>query len=112
MTVIVGSAQTVVLYGQSYSSFYVGSNGYLTFTRSDMDYTENLTDHFNTARISVLFDDLNPSVSGQISWKQLSDRVVVTWDAVPEIATSIVAQLIAVRRKGIANTPRYDKATQ
>ena len=88
MTVNVGSAQSVVLYGQSYYSFFVGSNGYLTFTQFDTDYTENLPDHFRTARVSVLFDDLNPSLSGRISWKQLPDRMVVTWEAVPEIATN------------------------
>ena len=79
--------KTARLYGQSYGNFYVGSNGYITFTQSDTDYSETLADHFDTARISVLFDDLNPSVSGQVSWLQLSDRAVVTWEAVAEIGT-------------------------
>ena len=96
MTVLVGSAQSVVLYGQNYNSFFVGSNGYLTFTQFDTDYTENLPDHFRTARISVLFDDLNPSLSGQVSWQQLPDRVVVTWEAVPEPKVVIASGACAI----------------
>ena len=85
--VTLSSGRMVILYGQSYSSFYVGSNGYITFTQPDTDYSETLADHFDTPRISVLFDDLNPSASGQVSWRQLSDRVVVTWEAVAEYGT-------------------------
>ncbi len=88
VNVSLGSGKTVALYGQSYGSFYVGSNGYLTFTQSDTDYSESWADHFDTPRISALFDDLDPSAGGQVSWKQLSDRVVVTWEAVPEVGTA------------------------
>jgi len=84
----VGFGQTVKLYGSSYSSFYVGSNGYITFTTSDTDYTESLSDHFDTARVSANFDDYNPSSAGNVSWKQLSDRMAVTWVGVPEYGTS------------------------
>ncbi|UCE59411.1 MAG: hypothetical protein JSU63_18455 [Phycisphaerales bacterium] len=78
------SGGEVSLYGTAYSSFYVASNGFITFTESDDDYSETLTEHFNLPRISALFDDLNPEQGGQISWKELADRVVVTWDAVTE----------------------------
>ena len=54
------SGAQVSLYGQTYSTFYVGSNGYITFTAGDTDYTESLSDHFGEPRISALFDDLNP----------------------------------------------------
>jgi hypothetical protein len=75
---------TVSLYGVGYSSFYVGSNGYVTFTGGDTDYTESLEDHFETPRIAALYDDLNPSSGGSVSWKQLDDRAVVTFENVPE----------------------------
>jgi hypothetical protein len=74
----------VVLFGQSYSTFYIASNGYLTFTQGDTDYSETLAEHFSTPRIALLYDDLNPSAGGRVSWRQLSDRVVVTWENVPE----------------------------
>jgi hypothetical protein len=75
---------TVSLYGVNYSSFYVGSNGFITFNTGDTDTTESLTDHFEQPRISGLFDDLNPASGGTVSWKQLPDRVAVTYDSVPE----------------------------
>ena len=78
------SGAEVLLYGENYNSFYVGSNGYLTFGSSDDTYLESLESHFGIARISGLFDDLNPTTTGTVSWKQTSDRVAVTWEGVPE----------------------------
>jgi len=77
-----GGAQ-VQLYGTSYSSFYVGSNGYITFTSGDTSYSESLATHFNQPRISPLFVDLNPGAGGTVSWQQFADRIVVTWQNVP-----------------------------
>ena len=78
----------VNLYGTAYSSFYIGSNGYLTFGQSDTEYDETTSDHFSVPRVAALFDDLNPSSGGSVSWKQLSDRAVVTYENVPEYNTS------------------------
>jgi hypothetical protein len=77
------SPAMVWLYGNSFPGFYVGSNGYITFTEGDQDYSESLADHFDTLRISGLFRDLNPTAGGQVTWKAMSDRVVVTWLNVP-----------------------------
>jgi len=74
----------VLLYGVGYSSLYVGSNGYITFTQGDAGRDESPSDHFRIPRISGLFDDLNASAGGTISWKQLEDRVAVTYENVPE----------------------------
>jgi hypothetical protein len=84
---LAGSA-TVSIYGASFTGFYVGSNGYITFTEGDQDYSESLEDHYDTLRVSGLFHDLNPSAGGQISWRQLADRVAVTWQNVPEYGNS------------------------
>ena len=83
-TVTLRSGAHVSLYGVSYSKFYVGSNGYITFTSGDSTWGESLTAHFNQPRISALFDDLNPGASGAVSWKQLADRVAVTYLSIPE----------------------------
>jgi hypothetical protein len=72
-------ADTVKLYGISYGSLYVGTNGYITFGSGDTDYTESLADHFTKPRIAGLFNDLDAAQGGQVSWKQLGDRFVVTW---------------------------------
>jgi cysteine-rich repeat protein len=80
---LTGGAE-VSLYGTPYSSFYVGSNGYLTFTGGDSYYWERLDYHFQMPRVSGLFDDLRPPSGGVVSWKQRADRVAVTFDGVYE----------------------------
>ena len=71
-------------YGTSYETLYIGSNGYITFLSGDTHYLEGLEDHFDLPRISALFDDLDPSAGGAVSWKQLEDAIVVTFENVPE----------------------------
>jgi len=70
-----------------YGDFYVSSNGYITFTAGDDEFDESLANHFDLPRISALFDDLDPSSGGSISWRQLGDRVAVTFEDVPEYGT-------------------------
>ncbi|HEY1083629.1 MAG TPA: M6 family metalloprotease domain-containing protein, partial [Prosthecobacter sp.] len=48
----------VSFYGQNYSSFFVGSNGYITFTSGSNEAAESLGTHFSLRRISGFFDDL------------------------------------------------------
>ena len=74
----------VYIYGFSYIRFYIGSNGYITFTRGDTTNYDILINHFNTKRVSCLFQDLDPSQDGAVRWKQTSDRVAITWQNVPE----------------------------
>ncbi len=85
--ITMGGLDTVSLYGVSYNHYYIGANGYLTFTQGDTDYTESYDDHFDTPRISALFDDLSPQY-GTVRYQQLGDRVAVTWQDVPEWNTS------------------------
>ena len=82
-----GGAQ-VAFYGVSYPAFFVGSNGYVTFGSGDSSRTETLTAHFSNPRIAALFDDINPASAGNVTWKQLADRVAVTFQNVPEFSTT------------------------
>ncbi len=82
--VTLSGGQTVKLYGVAYGSFYINPNGHITFTGSDSDYTETLADHFDTPRVSICFDDLNPTQGGSVTWKQEADRVAITWMNVPQ----------------------------
>ncbi len=86
--IVLGGGNTVKLYGQSYNSFWVNSNGSLTFNAGDTDFTESLAEHFGEPRISPYWDDFNPSAGGTVSYRQLNDRVVVTWDGIPEYSTT------------------------
>lgn len=79
---------SVVLYGVSYSTIYINANGNITFEGSDSTYTESLTEHFTEPRVAAVFDDLNPSLGGTVSWKQMADRVAVTWDDISEYSAS------------------------
>jgi trimeric autotransporter adhesin len=84
---LTGGAQ-VLLYGTSYPGFFVSSKAYVTFLSGDLSWTESFSQHFSQPRIAALFDDLDPSVAGAVSWKQMSDRAAVTWQNVPEYGTS------------------------
>ncbi len=83
-SVSVGNGNSVLLYGTAWTSFFVGSNGYITFGFGDSDFSENLGDHFSQPRISMWFDDLNPGAGGTISYKRLGDRIAVTYQGLPE----------------------------
>jgi len=82
------SGGTVIFYGDTYSSFYVGSNGFITFGESDFSFQKSLPIHFSAKRISGLFDDLDPTSGGMVSWKELADRVAVSWENVPQFGES------------------------
>jgi hypothetical protein len=83
MVTLSGGA-TVELYGVTYGSLFVSSNGYVTFGSGDSDYTESLAEHFELPRIAALYDDLTPPQGGTVSWRQLADRAAVTWLNVTE----------------------------
>jgi hypothetical protein len=40
------SPATISIYGISFTGFYVGSNGYITFTEGDQEYSGTLSNHF------------------------------------------------------------------
>jgi hypothetical protein len=88
LSVSVGNGNSVSLYGTPWTSFFVGSNGFITFGSGDSDYTEDLGDHFRLPRISMWFDDLNPASGGTISYKRLGDRITVTFQGVPEFSST------------------------
>ena len=74
----------VRLYTRSTNVVFIGSNGYLTLNQGDEEYSESFSSHFLLPRVSGLFRDLNPGNGGTISWLELSNRLVVTYEDVPE----------------------------
>ncbi|MCX7045267.1 MAG: choice-of-anchor D domain-containing protein [Candidatus Sumerlaeota bacterium] len=81
--ITLSTGTSVLLYGQAYNSFYIGSNGYITFTAPDTQSAPSYGNHFNAPRVSALFTNLNPETGGVISWQELPDRAVVTFSGVP-----------------------------
>ena len=86
--VTLSGASTVAIYTNRTNVIYVGSNGYLTMNAGDTSYTPSYVSHFSLPRVSALYRDLNPSSGGTVSWKQLADRIAVTYQAVPVYGSS------------------------
>ncbi|MBN1816139.1 MAG: right-handed parallel beta-helix repeat-containing protein [Sedimentisphaerales bacterium] len=84
LEVAVGQGKTISFFDQQYNRFYVGSNGYVTFDQGDTNLSGSLSSHFSRVRIAGMMCDLYPPGSGQVSWKQLSDRIAVTFENIPE----------------------------
>lgn len=82
--IYVAEGKAVSIYGSNFNALYVGANGYVTFEAGDATSTVSLQNHFDQLRISGLFQDMNPSWGGTVSWKQLSDRIALTYQEVPE----------------------------
>jgi len=83
---LLGGGATISLYGVSSPAFWIVSNGYLTMNGGETGYAESYAEHFSVARVAALFDDLSMVSGGTISWKQLADRAVATWENVPELS--------------------------
>jgi hypothetical protein len=79
---------TVELYGVRYGALYVGTNGYITFVAPDTNPLESLEAHFGQPRISGLFHNLVTGAGGSVKWKQLPDRVAVTYNNVREFGSA------------------------
>ena len=78
----------VVLYGETYTSLHICSNGRVTFNGGSTDYTESIGEHFSMPGISMLWDDLHPGNGGTVRYAQLVDRVAVTFNGVPEYSST------------------------
>ena len=74
----------VRIFGQSFSTFWVSPNGYITFGQGDGDPSQTMEEHFEILRIAALYTDLTASWTGAVTRKQMYDRVAITWQAVPE----------------------------
>lgn len=70
-------------YGASYDRVFINANGNVTFNQGDGSYEPSAEGHFNAARVSPCFTDLNPSATGSVWYRQMADRLVVTWQGVP-----------------------------
>lgn len=73
-------------FGETYSSVFVGSNGYLTFGTGDSDFSESIAELLSDqARIAV-WDDFHPGNGGTIETTSTSSYFSVSFDLVPEFS--------------------------
>lgn len=73
--------------GQVFDSVFVNSNGSLTFGQGTgtTDFGESAAAHLTgPPRIAGVWDDLDPTAGGTISFTQSPSEFAVTWNGVPE----------------------------
>ena len=77
-------------FGNSYTGVFVNSDGNLTFQEGDTAITQRSLARFlnGPPRIAPYFADLDPSVSGQLTYFSSSTRFVVTWSAIPDFSST------------------------
>jgi hypothetical protein len=76
------AGRSLPLFGVDHDRFRIGSNGYINPVRNDTIQTPSLTSHFIDPRISLLFNDLDPSEatgSGRVLYAEYADRIAVSW---------------------------------
>ena len=73
--------------GNTYSSVFVGSNGFLTFGQGDTDFSESVGELLDgPPRIAPLWDDLAPNSAGTVTAENVGGEFVVTFTDVPQFA--------------------------
>ncbi len=84
------NGRTVSLFGTPTNALWIGANGNLSFDPGALTnfFTPGLSEYFNAGRAAALYVDLNPATGGTISYRQLADRFVVSYENVPEFGTT------------------------
>jgi len=73
------NSNTFTFYGISYSTMYVGSNGYITFGSGTNDYSASLSEFQSRKLLSFFWRDLNPTYSplGSILYKYINSNTIL-----------------------------------
>ena len=85
-------------FGTEYSTIFVAANGYVSFEpvflQDSLNFPSRVTthpsleSHYGIPRVSMLFSDLAPDITGEIWLRMLNDRVVVTYENIASDITS------------------------
>jgi hypothetical protein len=86
-SVYLSGGKTLPFHGSDYASFFVSSNGCISFDSGESGNYNVISYHFVRTRISLLFVNLRIENGGQIRWQQFSDRVIVQYQDVLDYST-------------------------
>ncbi len=71
--------------GVRYTSLFVNANGSVTFGTSSASFSESTYNHLaGPPRVAPLWDDLNASAGGSVTFQQTASTFTVSWQDVPE----------------------------
>ena len=83
---LVGGDVPFPYFGKKYLRMYIGANGYISFADvtpvPELNFP-SLAAHFAIPRISFMFNDFSPSMGGAAWFRNLSDRMVLTFEDMP-----------------------------
>ncbi len=84
--------KTISFFGQSTNVLWIGANGNVTPNPgvSTNFFFPGTFEYFNVVRVAPLYLDLDARQNGRISWQQLSNRLAVTYENVPEFGKTNV----------------------
>jgi len=74
-------------FGKNYYTLYIAANGYVAFQSVETYSANNFpsqVSHFAIPRISFFFADLAPNIGGTCWLRYLDDRIVITFENMPE----------------------------
>jgi hypothetical protein len=89
--------------GQRFASLFVNANGSITFGSADAAFSETTLAHLNgPPRIAGLWDDLNASSGGAVTFEESATRFTVRYQGVPEFpAVGANTFSITINRKNL-----------
>ncbi len=97
LSITLTNEKQVSIFGTRSSSIFIGANGNLTLDPGSNTnaFIAGYDEFFGHVRVAPVFADLNPADGGTVSYRQLEDRLVVTWQDVPEFGTTNLNNLQA-----------------
>lgn len=85
---LVASSRPFSFYGKSYTTFFVASNGHVTFAAANTDRSPDLATLHAVPRVAGLLTDLDPSSGGTVKAEEFADRMVITFSAVRQFSSA------------------------